>query len=256
MPHKTLNLALFILCAALVFLAQPVWPRSFYALPPVAPPEEYGNILINRVSEKNNVLPVSFSHWSHRLKYTCEVCHSELEINMQTNSTEITHKEFSSGRFCGACHDGKTTFSHRENCGTCHNNDVSSVKGKFMYFGSKPFPTTTYGNTIDWVQALQRKLISPRRFIKEEPFAMDFDRVVELTAEMRSIPPAYFPHKAHLEWMSCDTCHPAVFNIKQKGTENFSMNEILKGKFCGACHLNVAFPIDDCNRCHPKVRAY
>jgi c(7)-type cytochrome triheme protein len=175
---------------------------------------------------------------------------------MKVNTTEITHEKLQNGRYCGACHDDKTAFSHQGYCFSCHSGDSSILKGKFNYFSNKPFPTTSFGNRIDWVQSLRRGLISPRRYLNEEPFVMDFDRTVELEAEMQRIPPAFFPHKAHLDWMSCDTCHPTIFNIKKKGTKHFSMNAILDGKFCGACHLNVAFPIDDCNRCHPKVKAY
>ena len=245
-----------MICAGFVLMAQPVWSQAFYNLPSMAPPEEYGNILINRAADPENVPPVAFSHWTHRLRYTCEVCHTELEFNMALNSNEITHNEQMKGRYCGACHDGSIAFSHRKDCFNCHDSNRTNVRGKFIYFSKKPFPTTMYGNEIDWVQSLQRGLISPRRFLKEEPLVMSFDRTIELQAEMRRIPPAYFPHKAHLDWMNCDMCHPTVFNIKKKGTENFSMNAILEGKFCGACHLNVAFPIDDCNRCHPQVRSY
>jgi c(7)-type cytochrome triheme protein len=222
----------------------------------MASPEEYGNILINRVSEQERILPVAFSHWTHRLRYTCEVCHSELEFNMKLNNTEINHLELENGRYCGACHDGKTAFDHKESCFNCHNGDSSRVKREFVYFGKKPFPTTEYGNGIDWTESLRRGLISPRRYLKDEPSFMNFDRTVELTAEMGRIPPAYFSHKSHLDWMNCDMCHPELFNIKRKATEGFSMNEILKGNFCGVCHLNVAFPIDDCSRCHPEVRSY
>ena len=256
MSYKTLKLVIIIVCAIVVFFTQPVWSRGFYALLPMAPPEDYGNILINRTSEQGKVLPVAFSHWTHRLNYTCEVCHTELEISMKVNSTEMSHEELKKGRYCGACHNGTNTFSHQQNCSKCHNGDKSHVNEKYVYFGKKPFPTTEYGNGIDWSQSLQRGLIFPRRYLKEESPVLNFDRTVELTAEMRGIPPAYFPHKSHLDWMGCDMCHPDVFNIKKKGTENFSMSEILKGRFCGACHLNVAFPIDDCNRCHPEVRSY
>ncbi len=240
----------------MVLLTQPVWSRGFYALLPMLPPEEYGNILINRTSEQEKVLPATFSHWTHRLRYTCEVCHTELEFSMKVNSTEISHEELKNGRYCGACHNGTTAFSHQQDCIKCHNNDNSYIKAKFVYFGKKPFPTTEYGNGIDWTQSLQRGLISPRRYLKEEPSVMDFDKTIELTAEMGGISPAYFSHKSHLDWMGCEMCHPEVFNIKKKGTENFSMRAILKGRFCGGCHLNVAFPIDDCNRCHPEVRSY
>lgn len=32
------------------------------------------------------------------------------------------------------------------------------------------------------------------------------------------------------------------------------MNNILKGEFCGVCHLSVAFPVNDCARCHPGLK--
>jgi hypothetical protein len=28
------------------------------------------------------------------------------------------------------------------------------------------------------------------------------------------------------------------------------MNRILQREFCGVCHLTVAFPMNDCKRCH------
>ena len=255
MSYKALKPALIVLCACMLTISLPALCKAFYNLPPMASPDTYGNILINRVSEQEDVLPVSFSHWSHRRHFTCEVCHTELEFNMVTNSTEITHEEQEQGRYCGACHDGRKAFSHQARCFRCHNNNLASGEKEYVVvFSRKPFPTTAFGNEIDWVESLRRGLITPRRFLNVEPFAATMDRTVELVAEVRRIPPAYFPHQVHLEWMSCDTCHPALFNIKKKGTKNFSMSEILKGNFCGACHLNVAFPINDCNRCHPKVR--
>jgi hypothetical protein len=30
------------------------------------------------------------------------------------------------------------------------------------------------------------------------------------------------------------------------------MSDFYEGKFCGACHLKVAFPLLDCQRCHTK----
>jgi hypothetical protein len=30
------------------------------------------------------------------------------------------------------------------------------------------------------------------------------------------------------------------------------MARILKREFCGVCHLTVAFPMNDCKRCHPN----
>ena len=119
---------------------------------------------------------------------------------------------------------------------------------------SKPFPSSPFGNGIDWVRALRRGLIEPARFLENVYEEMPFDKELQLQAEMMRIPPAIFPHKAHSEWMDCNLCHPAIFNIKAKTTKHFRMSMILKGEFCGACHRNVAFPMDDCSRCHPGMK--
>jgi c(7)-type cytochrome triheme protein len=31
------------------------------------------------------------------------------------------------------------------------------------------------------------------------------------------------------------------------------MTAMLKGEYCGACHLTVAFPLHNCKRCHPGM---
>ena len=140
MSHKTLKLVLFILCASTVLLTQPVWSRGFYSLLPMLPPEEYGNIFINRTSEQEKVLPAAFSHWTHRLRYTCEVCHTELEFSMKVNSTEISHEELKNGRYCGACHNGKSAFSHQQDCIKCHNDDKSYVTRSVRLLREKTLP--------------------------------------------------------------------------------------------------------------------
>jgi c(7)-type cytochrome triheme protein len=38
----------------------------------------------------------------------------------------------------------------------------------------------------------------------------------------------------------------------KKGTTKYSMVDIFEGKYCGVCHVNVAFPMTDCQRCHAK----
>lgn len=254
MPLKAGHVKLFPFVAGLLLFVFPGTLLGFYDLPPHSPPGEYGNILIDRTSSENGILPVSFSHWSHRMKYTCEVCHTELAFNMMRNTTEMTESDHRAGRYCGACHDGSTAFSHETNCERCHNGDIGSGREKFAAtFNKRPYPSTTFGNGIDWVQSLRRGLISPVRYLKEKPFSMSLDKTLLLQAEMGNIPPAIFPHQAHTDWMGCETCHPEVFNIKKKTTKHFSMAAILAGKFCGACHLNVAFPMNACGRCHPGI---
>ena len=254
--NNTVVLACFVLAVftAVVLIFRPAQAMKFFRPPPMLPPEQYGNLLIDLTSTKNKVLPVTFSHWTHRRNYTCEVCHTELEIEMILNSTEMNHENQKKGLYCGACHNGLTAFSHQLDCEKCHKQDPSSFVKKYNnYVNKNPFPTTEYGNQIDWVAALERNLIAPRRFLKEGSSVMSLDRTIEREADTAGISSAVFPHKAHLEWMGCDMCHPDVFTIKTNGTDNLTMAEVLNGRFCGKCHLGVAFPLNNCNRCHPGM---
>jgi c(7)-type cytochrome triheme protein len=45
---------------------------------------------------------------------------------------------------------------------------------------------------------------------------------------------------------------PEIFVGVKKGATKYSMVEIFEGKYCGVCHVNVAFPLIDCQRCHTK----
>lgn len=222
--------------------------------PPPPPPEEYGNLLINRTSGKNSVKAAAFSHWLHRRKYTCRVCHSELEFAMEVNATEITEEANRSGKFCGACHNGALAFDHKgQHCERCHTGDRKTGRDKFALLST--LPRARFGNGIDWSRALAAGLIQPARYLAVKPAEdMSFSETLTLEAEWSNIPPAIFPHKKHSAWLDCNTCHPDIFNIKKKTTKHFAMTKILNGQFCGVCHLKVAFPIEDCRRCHPKMK--
>jgi c(7)-type cytochrome triheme protein len=106
-------------------------------------------------------------------------------------------------------------------------------------------PKDEKGNA-DWVAALRDGTIKPRAL---EPS----DRAVEsfrLDFFLKAKKPkndAFFPHSIHLEWMGCDSCHPAVFRYRDN---EISMKTMRKGKFCGACHGSVAFSAKACKRCH------
>ncbi|MDP2278638.1 MAG: cytochrome c3 family protein [Nitrospirota bacterium] len=235
-----------------VLLSYKSTPAHYWDFPPPPPSNQYGNILINRTSEKNNMKPATFSHWSHRMHYTCRVCHLELGFEMKLNTTEITEEANKAGKFCGACHDGKIAFGHgKENCDKCHNGDIGYGKEKFIKLEN--FPKTGFGNKVDWAKAIKDGLLKPTNFIFFESTQMSFNKTLDLEAEWSGIPPAIFPHEAHIQWLDCSNCHPDIFNIKKKTTKHFSMELSLEGKFCGVCHLKVAFPLNDCKRCHPTM---
>jgi len=238
----------------MLFTLTPKFASGFWDMPPGLPPDEHGNILINRTSEKNGVKPATFSHWLHRQKFTCRVCHFELEFNLLVNSTEITEAANKSGRYCGAagCHDGKASFGHekKDQCEKCHNGNRSYGKEKFPPSGK--LPKAKFGNGINWVEAVDKGLITPVHYLTvKPPTEVAVIKPILLEAEWHGIPAAIFSHRSHTQWLDCNNCHPDIFNIKKKTTKHFAMSRILKREFCGICHLTVAFPMNDCKRCHP-----
>ncbi len=116
-------------------------------------------------------------------------------------------------------------------------------------------PTTDFGNYVDWVKALDTRLLQPRydRFDPTvEPLVMDLDIVREVKA---SVPDVVFPHKPHTQWLHCSNCHPKIF-IPQRKANVMSMSGILLGQQCGVCHGKVSFPITtkSCKKCHSKPK--
>lgn len=174
---------------------------------------------------------------------------------MKVNTTEITEASNKAGRYCGAsgCHDGKAAFGHDQpNCEKCHNGNRSYGKEKFSELSN--LPKRKLGNGIDWTKALRKGSITPVNYLMIKPSDITYDKTLLLQAEWVNIPPAIFPHKAHVEWLDCNNCHPDIFNIKKKATKHFSMEFNLRGEFCGVCHLNIAFPMNDCKKCHPDIQ--
>lgn len=64
-----------------------------------------------------------------------------------------------------------------------------------------------------------------------------------------------FSHYNHLDALGkkCTLCHNQVYNIVRSKNPEFSMDDMRKGKACGACHNgSKAFAVDDdCSACHP-----
>jgi c(7)-type cytochrome triheme protein len=107
--------------------------------------------------------------------------------------------------------------------------------------------------SVDWAQALKVGTIAPRPGI--EPKASD-QPVLPITVERT--PPGQdafkvlFPHEPHTQWLACDNCHPALFQMS-KGATPINMGLIYAGQACGVCHGKVAFPVTACGRCHPAM---
>jgi len=102
------GLALALLLASAAALWSPAIGRA-----------EYGDVTINNQSDAEGVAPVIFPHWFHRIRFQCSVCHVELGIEMKAGGNNITMQDITSGRFCGACHDGQTAWM-ADQCNLCH----------------------------------------------------------------------------------------------------------------------------------------
>jgi len=227
-----------------------VGPVRFH-LPPLPAREAYGNVLIDRTTASGPVKAVTFSHWSHRTRYTCRVCHLELDFSFERNGTEITEEANRKGRYCGACHDGKTAFGHTaEHCDKCHAGDVVTADYKKV----DALPWSLYGDGVNWTRALAAGAIKPLASLSGDVGGIQLDRTLTIEADWNFVPAAIFPHAEHERWLDCANCHPSIFNVKKKSTRQFSMRNILAGEFCGTCHRRVAFPLNDCRRCHPTMK--
>lgn len=115
--------------------------------------------------------------------------------------------------------------------------------------GLSALPPDRVGNMVDWVQAITQGVISPRRVKNQPGDALPMLQTEIMMDKYGSMNMVLFPHKVHTLWLECSNCHPAIFEAKA-GANNIRMEKILSGEQCGLCHGAVAFPPNDCNRCH------
>jgi c(7)-type cytochrome triheme protein len=227
-------------------------------------PEYYGDIILDRRAKKYGSRPVVFSHQTHRRHFTCNVCHSELEFSLSKGQTEITREDYLDGRYCGACHNGTIAFSTEFACDACHQ-DINPNERTYpphkVREDNVPLPHTAYGDRINWVEAIGQDMVTPQRSLPGEdvmpgmPLPSHLEQPMYWTTALPSVI-VRFPHAEHMKWLDCSNCHPDLFSIKQAGTVAFDKESNLYGQFCGACHMNVAFPMNGCSRCHPRTKDY
>ncbi|MBI3398999.1 MAG: hypothetical protein HY265_08910 [Deltaproteobacteria bacterium] len=115
-------------------------------------------------------------------------------------------------------------------------------------------PRDEYG-FIDWSKAINEGIIFPKGFVikgEEENIIVLIDDII-IRSKMDFMPDVLFSHDIHNNWLSCNNCHPKIFQMK-KGATPISMRGIWNGEFCGRCHDKVAFPLRNCFRCHSVRR--
>lgn len=233
---------------------------------------EYGSLLVLPLSGVKPAMPPAvFDHWVHRAKYTCRLCHADIGFSMKRGATDIRAADNMRGYMCGTCHDGKREYEgrkifrscslektgvHDQYCDKCHEKEKNEAKADGFFRFSDNLPKERLGNGINWEKAESDGYITPIDFldkvsIKRAPLAVQKDFALE--AKVNELPDIIFSHKKHTFWNGCEVCHPEVFAGIKKGMTKYSMAEINEGKYCGLCHTTVAFPLQDCQRCHSTL---
>jgi len=169
------------------------------------------------------VKSVLFSHRLHVEKrgLSCDMCHTKL-FEMQAlaaqQHSDFNMKSLYSGKYCGACHNGKTAFASNTQCARCHD----GVKG---YEAAKKEGK---------ISASGKSSGGPKNLVYKP----------------KGIGAVTFSHEFHTNVFSCKDCHTKVFRMK-KGGNKMSMDAMNSGKFCGKCHNGkAATAVTECGKCH------
>jgi c(7)-type cytochrome triheme protein len=235
-------------------------------------PDEYGRVVINNHSEKAKMAPVVFDHWFHRANFTCRLCHVDIGFEMGAGGTGIKAVDNIRGYYCGTCHNGRMPFAGRKvfaacspkpaqgdlsfddrmRCERCHSLGLGVKREYDFYTYTAGLPKERFGNGIDWEKAENQRLIKLTDYIegasvRRKPFEVQKD--FSIKAKIKEMPEIIFSHEKHIVWNGCEVCHPDIFTVR-KGGNKLAMTEIFEGKYCGACHGKVSFPMLDCQRCH------
>jgi c(7)-type cytochrome triheme protein len=80
---------------------------------------EYGDVVLDRNSTRQDMRAVVFPHWFHRIRYRCKVCHSELGFKMRAGANLVQMNDIINGKFCGMCHNGQIAWTP-DRCDLCH----------------------------------------------------------------------------------------------------------------------------------------
>ena len=80
------------------------------------------------------------------------------------------------------------------------------------------------------------------------------DIVLNKRSDQEGERPVIFPHWFHRIRFQCRVCHSELGFEMRAGANDVTMDEITKGKFCGACHNgDIAWPVENCGLCHSAL---
>lgn len=243
-------------------------PGEAPAVPRARGIEQHGRVVLDNFSSRSGNPAAVFDHWRHRALFTCRVCHVDLGFALGAGETQVSASANEDGAYCGACHDGKTRHAGRtvfaacsgwpqadaaRGCTRCHTGGKDDQRQAYGRLARR-MPTDPAG-FVDWAAAVRQGRIAPVDAIAgvtvKRP-AMRIDRDVTMSVEGKGtwLGNVTFSHKKHAALNGCELCHPEVFPVTARGATRFRMADVQAGAYCGVCHRNVAFPLDECGRCH------
>jgi c(7)-type cytochrome triheme protein len=81
------------------------------------------------------------------------------------------------------------------------------------------------------------------------------DVVINQRSDAEGVRPVVFPHWFHRIRFRCKVCHQELGFEMRAGANQVRMNDIVDGRFCGACHNNqVAWGPERCDLCHSGLK--
>lgn len=248
----TLVIAIALFSAAPELFAQETLSKAELKSMGLKSPGDYGNIVLNNKTGEGKAMPaVIFPHWWHRTQFTCKVCHMEIGFPMKAGETDFVMGDIFAGKQCGTCHNGSIAFMPMD-CARCHSQGQDVPQNRKIEEELKDLPKDDFGNKVDWVKAIRDGSIKPKATLDGtgQMMVVDMDIEIPVTKFKPHPPDVVYPHKAHTEWLDCSNCHTAIFNMQKGGNPDMNMMKIISGQYCGVCHGKVAFPLENCYRCH------
>ncbi|WP_456417943.1 c(7)-type cytochrome triheme domain-containing protein [Thiolapillus sp.] len=224
--------------------------------------------------EKQNMAPVLYPHWVHRIWFECKVCHQDIFI-MNRWRNNISHQQFDAGKQCGACHDGTMAFGvkDKKQCNKCHlagkteaeklhtlsginHDEIQTVAKRFgaewnlKNLPDGNIPIDKFG-FIDWLSLKRNKVFNPIHSLRKNYKHKARSNKI-LFESKGNLDDVIFDHEIHSNWINCSSCHPEIF--LETLTNDVKMIRMSKGKHCGYCHGKVSFTFASCKRCHNRKK--
>lgn len=231
---------------------------------PQAPAQAVLDLDVELSDAGSRIFRAVYPHAPHTAWLACGNCHPAIfPLGRKAAPAKITMQKVRAGGQCGVCH-GKVAFNVDGECSRCHRAIPAKSEWRPTEEPRAPMERAASWSeavkllpdalgTPDWVQALGRDLVKPRPGV--DPKVEDAPQLpldVELVPTTNPLFKVVFPHAAHTGWLTCENCHPAIFQMA-RGADPITMEKVFAGEYCGRCHGKVAFELTACGRCHPAL---